>query len=321
MILDNVPLNAIDFDNEIYRITEDLNLPPIIASIEAIGQQNPVLLLQASSSCKIIICGFRRLHALRRIGSAHAIARVVSDAECSPTQAFRIALLDNLSHRTLNALEKARTLSSLKNSCALDDDSLAETYLPLLGIEPNKKVLHQYLSIMNVDPRLRALHNAGILTLASVERIAGMQEDIQNDLLTVFKNIRLSSSLQRKFFDLVEDLAAIAETGPKEVLSRSELVAALEISELSRFQKGERILDLLHRWRNPRLAQVEEKFSADKKRLGLPGSVHLSHDPFFEKRQLTVEFTVSTAKQFGEMADELQRAAREPILNELMRMS
>jgi hypothetical protein len=321
MISTEIALNTVDFENEVFRITEDLNLPPMIASIQAIGQQNPVLLLEKSSSNKVIVAGFRRLHALRQMGVARAHARILSDAECAPIQAFRLAVWDNLSQRTLNALEKARALFGLKHSCAVGDDILVTDYLPLLGLEPNKRILHQYLSIMGLHRRLRALHNEGSLTLTSIERIASMPREIQDDLCRVFSNVRLSSSLQRKFFDLVEDVAAIAETGPKEVLNRPEIMAALEASRLSQFQKGEKICDLLHNWRNPRLSQVEEKFSTDKKRLGLPGSVRLSHDPFFENRQLTVEFIVSTAQQFRQVADELQRVAREPVLDELMRMS
>jgi hypothetical protein len=255
------------------------------------------------------------------MGAPHAHAHIVSDLECSPAQAYRIALLDNLSHRALNALEKARVVHGLKRTCAIADDILVKTYLPMLGIEPNKRVLRQYLSIMDLHHELRILHNDGILTLASIERMALMPREIQDDLCRIFKNARLSSSLQRKFFDLVEDLAAMAGVELKEILNRPELRVALETKGLSQFQKGEKIFELLYKWRNPRLAQVEEKFSANKKRLGLPGSVRLSHDPFFESRQLTVEFTVSTAQQFREVADELQRTAKQPALDELMRMS
>jgi hypothetical protein len=255
------------------------------------------------------------------MGVTLARAHIVSDAECNLEQSYRLALWDNLSHRTLNALEKARALFGLKHSCAVGEDILVTDYLPLLGLEPNKRILYQYLSIMDLHPRLRALHNEGNLTLASIEHIASMPREIQDDLCGVFSNVRLSASLQRKFFGLVEDVAAIAETSPKEVLNRPEIMAALEISGFSQFQKGEKICDLLHNWRNPRLSQVEEKFSTDKKLLGLPGSVRLSHDPFFENQQLTVEFTVSTAKQFRDVAEELQRAAREPVLDEFMRMS
>ena len=321
MIPTEIALSTIDFKNEAFRITEDLNLSPMIASIKAIGQQNPVFLLENSSANGVIVCGFRRLHALRHMGATHAQACILSADECSPAQAYYIALLDNLSHRTLNALEKARALYGLKHTCAIADDILVKTYLPMLGLEPNKRVLRQYLSIMDLHHELRILHNDGILSLASIERMALMPREIQDDLCRIFKNARLSSSLQRKFFDLVEDLAAMAGVELKEILNRPELRVALETKGLSQFQKGEKIFELLYKWRNPRLSQVEEKFSANKKRLGLPGSVRLSHDPFFESRQLTVEFTVSTAQQFREVADELQRTAKQPALDELMRMS
>jgi hypothetical protein len=321
MILDDIPLSAIDFENEIFRITEDLNFPPMIASIEAIGQQNPVLLLEGLSSRRIIVCGFRRLHALRQMGATHALARVISVAECNPDQAYRIALSDNLSHRPLNALEKARTLCGLKRVCAIADDILVKTYLPMLELEPNSRILRQYLSIMDLPLQLRVLYGEGSLTLASAERIALLPPKVQNDLGRFFNHARFSSSLQRKIFDLLEDVTAMAGVSLTEILNRPEITFVLEAQGLSQFQKGEKIFELLHKWRNPRLSLAEEKFSADRKRLGLPGSIRLSHDPFFENRQLKVEFTVSSARQFREAADELQRAARESVLDDLMRMS
>jgi hypothetical protein len=320
MIPTQIDLDTVDFEEEVFRITEDLNLDPMIASIEAIGQQSPALLWERSGSHKVIICGFRRLHALREMGRAHANARILPEAELDPLEAYHRALFDNLSHRKLNALEKARVIFGLKNTCKVEEDLLIKKYLPLLELEHGKRVLHQYLSIMDLHPRMRALYKEGKLTLASIERIACMPGEVQNDLPRIFDNARLSSSLQRKFFDLVEDVAAICEVDVKAVLVRPELSAALEAPGLSQFQKGERIFDLLCKWRNPRLSQAEENFGTCKRKLALPGSVSLLHDSFFESRQLTVEFTVSTPQQFREVTAELQRAGREPALDELMRM-
>jgi hypothetical protein len=321
MILSEISLDAIDFENENFRISEDLNLQSMLASIKTIGQQNPVLLLENDPSGKIIVCGFRRLHALRRLSATHAHAVVVSHAEFSPVQAFNVALWDNLSHRVLTTLEKARVLFGLRHSCTMGDEVLINFYLPILGLEPNKKVLQLYLSIHDLLPRLRELHNEGSLTPASIERLACMPSAVQYDFCRIFEKIRLSASLQRKFLDLVHDVAAIAGIGTSEILNRPEVTASLEAPGLSQFQKGEKVCQFLYKWRNPRLSRVEEKFAADKKQLGLPDSVRLSHDPFFETRQLKVEFSVETSQQFRDVAARLLRAAQEPVLDELLRMS
>ena len=56
-----------------------------------------------------IVCGFRRIHALRQLDRTEVLARILSTEDCDRTGAFLLALWDNLSHRQLSPLEKART--------------------------------------------------------------------------------------------------------------------------------------------------------------------------------------------------------------------
>jgi hypothetical protein len=321
MTSSEISLASVNFGNETFRIREDLDLPTIIASIKAIGQQNPVLLLESGSAGNTIVCGFRRLHALRGLGAPSARAVIIPETACSPVQAFGIALWDNMAHCRLNALEKARVLFALKKLCLLDDDTLIKVYLPLLGLEPNRRALNLFLSIHECHPQLRVLHIGGSLTLSSIERLARMPGAVQNEFCKIFARIRMSASLQRQFLDVVQDLAAVAGIGIPEVLNRPEVVSLMDDPGLSQFQRGERIYGFLYKWCNPRLCRVEEKFCTDKRRLGLPDSVRVSHDPFFEARQLKVEFSVATAEEFRNIAAHLQRVAGEPGLDEILRMS
>jgi len=321
MTIQEVPLSAIDFNDEAFRITEDLELPRMSASLQAVGQINPVILQEgAASSGYRILCGFRRLHALRFLGRAMAVARLRQPAESGPLQDFLTAVWDNLAHRQLDPLEVARVVRTLRHHCGVEEQILVERFLPLLGVPAHRNVLRSYLKLHDLCPGLRCLLSAGHLTQASAERLAGTSPEAQTKMTPVLSRIRLSASLQREVLELAEDLAVISETTLEEVLNRPEILAIADAAGLSAFQKGEKVHALLYQQRNPRIAGVRATFLAEKVQLNLPGTIRLSPDPFFESPRLRVEFEAGSAQAFREAVDALARACRDSSVDRLFRI-
>jgi hypothetical protein len=318
MTIQEVPLSVIDFNDETFRITEDLDLPRMSASLQAVGQMNPVILQEgiASSGCRIL-CGFRRLHALRVLGQAAAVARLRQPAESSPLQDFLIAVWDNLAHRQLGPLEVARVLRTLRHHCEVEEETLVECFLPLLGVPAHRNVLHSYLRLHDLCSGLRCLLSAGHLTQASAERLARTSPETQERMTPVLSRIRLSASLQREVLELAEDLAANSETTLEVVLNQPGILAIADAAGLSAFQKGEKVHALLYQQRNPRMAGVRATFLTEKAQLNLPGTIRLSPDPFFESPRLRVDFEAGSAQAFREAVDALERACRASSLDRL----
>jgi hypothetical protein len=321
MVLHGVPLAAIDFEDETCRISEDLDLVRMRSSLEAVGLINPVILLErAAPAGHRIVCGFRRLHGLRRLGRAEAAARFLQPADFSTLEVFLKAVWDNLSHRQLNPLEVARVLFKLKHQCGAEEETLVTHFLPLLGLSPHRNVLRSYLNLHRLHPGLRRLLDAGHLTLSSAERLAQAGHEVQAGVAPVLAAVRLSASLQREVLELAEDLAAISGGTLVDVMNQAEILEIAGDARLSAFQKGERIHSYLHRRRNPRISEVREAFLAERRRLNLPGTVRLSPDAFFESPRLRVEFDVASAEAFRETVEALGRACRADSLDRLFRI-
>jgi ParB-like chromosome segregation protein Spo0J len=321
MILREVPLTVIDFEDETYRISEVLDLVRMRSSLQAVGLINPVVLLEcAAPSAHKIVCGFRRLHGLRQLGRAEAAGRLLQPADFSPLEVFLKALWDNLSHRQLSPLEAARVLFKLKHQWGVEDEALVTHFLPLLGLSPHRNVLHSYLSLHRLHPDLRSLLNAGDLALSSAGRLAEATPEVQAGVAPVLAAVRLSANLQRKVLELAEDLAAISGGTLVEVLNEAEILEIAGDTCLSAFQKGEKIHACLYRRRNPRVSKARETFLAEKKKLSLPGTVRLSPDPFFESPRLRVEFDVASAEAFRETVEVLGRTCRAASLERLFQI-
>ena len=316
MVLKEITLEQINAENETFRISEELDSTKILDSVREIGQLNPVILLDLKPQL-VIVCGFRRIQALKKLGAPRALVRILSSAEIDSTKAFETALWDNVSHRELNPLEKARVLFKLKNMCGIPDDRLGEIFLPVLGLASNANVLRSYLLLHEIHSGLRQCLMDGRLTHASLDYLAEMPASAQQSIASLMSRIRLSASLQRKLLGVLNDLAGMKGHPFEAPLEDPQVPAILEDAGLSPFQKGEKIFERLYRLLNPRLSQAEDRFIAKKKLLGLPGSIRINAHPFFEESGLRVEFDASGIDGFRRLATALQEAAQSPEMEGL----
>lgn len=321
MLAEEVRLDSINCRDETCRISENLDPPLLESSLREIGQVNPVALLDRDSEGLMVVCGFRRLRAIRRLGQTWARARILSAGSVALPEAFRIALWDNLSHRQLNPLEVARALSTLAHTCGLPEDSLLKDFMPMLGLEAHPRVLRSYLGLHALHPQLRTQFSEGRLTLATVERLASRPSALQGAFASIMAGLRLTASLQRQTLELVDELAARNTCTAEEVLQQPEVVGISADAALAPNEKGQKLHDLLYRQRFPRISAAADCFAAARAELDLPGDVRVHHDRYFEIQTIRVEFEADSAARFRTLAGALDKAARSPQLEKLFQIS
>lgn len=314
MILKEIAIDAIDLDNEGFRISEELDVPALRDSLSRIGQLNPLIIKDGEDgkAKSALVSGFRRFRAMKGLGWEAACARVVP-AEENPLAAFELALWDNLSHRQLHELEKARALAVLRDVCGVSEELLRERYLPILGLPPRESLVRSFLKMNAADSRLRSCLAEGKLTWASAEALLDMPVASVDRFVSLMATVRLSASLQKKVIGLIEDLAAEGAA----VLDGSEIAAIVADAALSPFQKGERVHDVLHRLHHPRLSSATDLFQRRREAIGLPGSIRISTHPYFETSGLKVEFEASDSNRFRHLVSALDEAARRPEFESL----
>lgn len=319
MVIQEIAFESVDLEEEVFRISENLEPPALQESIREVGQLNPVLVLKRNSRYTVL-CGFRRARAIKSLGMSALLARILPDENCDPVRAYTIAVRDNLSHRQLNPLENARILFKLHSEFGLGDLALIHEYLPLLGLSPAETVLRSYLRLHRVHPALRQCLADGRLTLSSIEALSGMPQGVQDGIAVLMGKIRLSASLQKKLLVLLQDLAGALGEPPLAVLDSPDVAAITEDQRLSPFQKGEKIFESVYRLRNPRLSQASDQFQAKRKALGLAGSIRITAHPFFEEPGLRVEFEAPNVARFRELSALLHASAESPEFEDLFKV-
>ena len=302
MTFNRVGLESVDLEDQRFRISERLDSLRLLESLRQIGQLSPVCLQACNGSRLAVICGFRRLRALRSLGQADVLARIWDEGEQTNLELFRIALWENLSHRELSPLEKARVLTSLKNHCEVPYDQLVEIYLPGPGIGPAQEYAAGVPGAARSQSALEG----------DVERWA---HHLGQRRTSCVRGAAVSKPDERSAgAGTVERQPAAGDTGPSRGTCGHCRVRSRDNSErersggivadasLSPFQKGERIHRLLYRKRNPRLCRTEERFRAHEKELRLPHTIRVSPAPYFESPDLRVEFNVRSSQDFREAA-------------------
>jgi len=319
IFIKDVDICEIDDGDETFRISENLDSPPLTASLLAVGQLNPVILLEKDSR-KIIVCGFRRIRAMRRLAISRISARLLTDEDCRGAHPFEFALRDNLSRGQLNPLENARAIYGLQNLCGISRSRIIQEYLPLLGLPPHENVLSGYETLRAARHELRRRLEEGLLTFSTVERLAKLSGEEQDRFASLATVVRMSAGTQKKVLELLDDLRGMTGNAFTAPLDTPEIRELSGDAAATPFQKGEKLYETLYRLRYPRVSRARENFTARRNSLGLPGAIRIIPHPYFETSGLRVEFDASDAGRFRELAGTLQKASQSPELENLFRI-
>ncbi len=318
MLIESVPLEIVDFRDERFRLSEELVSENLQRSLKEVGLICPVVLLPVGEKRRVIVCGFRRLHALRRMGATHAAGRLLDPAQHGPLEAFRIALWDNLAHRKLGLLESARAVRVLEHECGLPRNAIVRDYLPLLGFSPRDEILRSCLALHALRPRLRRLLGEGRITETTAGRLASHSGEEQDRAADLLERVKLSASRQREVLELVDAVGGSRKFSG--ALDVAGVAAALADTGMTPVERGEKIRRFLFERQYPRLTGAEERFRSSKASLGLTGRIRVRHEPFFESSRIFVEFEADSAEEFRAAAESLGGAARGDSLEGLFKV-
>ncbi len=144
-----IPLDKIAVDEEQSRQQFDVEeLENLTASIEELGQLQPVIVLPLSSLEEyLLIAGERRYRAMQQAEGVDSIAALVADEDLPPEKIREINLVENLQRRDLNELERAQGISLYMEEHGLNKKQASKH----LGIP--RTTLTEWLQILEIDDK------------------------------------------------------------------------------------------------------------------------------------------------------------------------
>jgi ParB-like chromosome segregation protein Spo0J len=260
----------------------------------------------------IVIRGFRRLHALRRLRFRRVMARVFESGEMSPLEAWSTNFFENRSGRALNPAEACTALRQL-TTIGLSPHEIRTKYAPLLDLPLQGEGLAPLLAVADLPDRMLDALARGEMTLPSALYLARLDKGGRRSAFRFLAKAGLTVSQQRQWARLTSDLAARDGVPAAKVLSSASRAAA---RRGGRF--GEAVMQILRERRYPALAAGRRAFLKVLRDLRLPPHVQITTHPTFEKRGLTVRFSVSSREAYTDVLRLLKKAGDDDAVIRLL---
>jgi len=314
--IQKILLNQIDLSDETFSVNFMPDLQSLRLSIQAVGLIQPVLLRKGTGHYRIV-CGFRRIWVLKELGVFEIPAMVFEEKGPSDLELFVLSLRENLTTRGFNAVEKAIALQKLIHRFQLEHSEGVKTYLHLFSLEPNEKILNTYLSLAEMEDETKRFVLKAEVSRSNIRLLAQMSSEDRMALLPFLSLLKLGENRLREMLTLLSEISRRERISIKGVIDRPDIQGILSQKELTPIQRTERVKRVLMNLRHPKMRQMEEEFEKKRKDLNLPSAVSLHPSPYFEGKELKIEFQFRTMEEYQTIVSSLSQLGDKKEFKEL----
>ena len=305
-----VPVDSIDCSPGPYCMSFGYDLNPLILSIESVGLLNsPILLASENSHRMVIIAGYRRIQALKRLRFRSFPCRVFPASAVDPLHCLLINLYENLSTRKLNDVEKGMVLVRMGN--IVPEKTIIEQYLPVLDLVPRKDIFLLYTKIAGEleEPGKTALAE-GRLSLPAAKMLLDLDKTARDEILRFFSNLMLNMNQQRQLIDFIMDISIIENRSVPNLLVDPSIREMETDVRLNAPQKAKAVMKWFRKRRLPSVVEAERGFKKSVSELRLPDGVRIVAPPFFEGPDYRMEISFKDGLQLAKVLKDLSTIKR-----------
>ncbi len=302
----NCRLSEIDFTDRSFPFSFGEISQKLIESIKQVGLLQPPLLQAAATGYKIV-CGRRRLEALRQSGVDDVVVNFFAVPAGQIKELFRRALWENLAQREFNPVEAADIYNKALE--IFSEEELRREIKPALKIPGRERFHKRYLAITGFSAELRELLAAGIIDLESVDLINGWNDSELGALIELIAETGLRRNKLREVINRLDDLARRDRVSPCEPLAAAcasvrDSDGKIDINALRNQLKVKLY---------PHLTTAREKFAGKLEKLSLPADIRLESPPDFEGGEYRLSFSFSDRRQWQDSCDKLNSIVLDDI--------
>lgn len=315
--IEKIPISEIDVADETFSVNFMPDLQSLRSSIQTVGLIQPVLLMKGKDHYRIV-CGFRRVWVFKELGASDIPARVFEEREPDDLKCFALSLQENLTTRGFNAVEKAIALQKLIRRFQVEPSEAIKTYLCLFSLEPNEKILKTYLSLAEMEEEIKKFVLKEGVSRSNIRLLAQMSVEDRLVLYPLLSQLKLGENRLREILTLLREISRRERVNLKEIIDHTEIQEIVSREELTPIQRTERVKKILMSLRHPQMRQMEEKFEKKRKALNLVSTVSLQHSPYFEGREMKIEFQFRTMEEYRAIVDSLSKLVDKEEFKELI---
>ena len=288
----SIPLNSINFSADWnlhpweYRV-----IPPTLhESFSLNGVIHPPIVIADSERTFAIVSGARRVEFIRQTTAPSHIDCMVVEKDAPHSFLLNLILVDQSCAFELSVAEKARFVEIA--SRLLNQEELVSTFREKLQLKRGRSTIPNLLKILQQDDTIIREIHAGRLQDRMISEILSLQNKADRlTLVQLFMNLGMGAGKQKRFFNLIRDIAFREGSTITAYLQKEEILEILDHKELNIPQKIHHLGDLLQNIMTPASSLAEASFLKQVSSLQLPANHAITHSPAFEKNDITLSIT------------------------------
>ena len=290
--LKNIPLSSINITPHwsIHPFLDDTPSATLNQSFTETGILHPPIVQQAHDGTFNLICGRKRLYALKHYFNQTSFPCLIIQPALDPYTFFLYILTDQQLNGPLSPIEIAIFVKYCLDK--MDEKEVTNLFLPRLGYKKQAFLIQQLVSLLSLDETIqRQIHHGLIVDKIAFELLILPPED-RFCLSSLFELLQPGTGKQKRILTLSRDIANRSQKTISSLFQEQDFKHIVEHQEMNPPQKTHALLELLQKEFYPRSSVAEHDFKDKARRLNLPDNYELTHSLNFEKNEvyLTVTF-------------------------------
>ena len=317
-VLRKIGIDAIDSRDHFFSMTFHPNLDSLRRSIGQVGLLQPIIVREKPRGTRYqVISGFKRLTACERLGLEEIEAFSYRKSELGDLEGFHMALHENLTTRGLNLIEKSMVIDKLIHRFGLSKDSIARDYIPMLGLQPNLKILEKASQLIHLRAEIKRYIADEEVSLENAFRLLEFSPEDQEEVGRLVSKLKLGENKLKEILTFLREICLRDGLTAREVFQGEIDAIASDITH-SKVQKTHRMRRRLREMRYPQLTELENAFQEKRKGLGLSPGISLHPPPYFEGDTFRLEFGFKDVGEFKAILSKLMETSERKELGEMI---
>ena len=309
-----VALSGINLQDETFHITTRTDTNDLAESIGYDGLITPPLIIKKKTDY-VIVCGFRRIVACRKLGWSEITARILK-SETGALNCLRLAIAENALQRSLNLIETSRCLQKL--SVFIPDTNNLAVLASKLGLPANPSIIDKIKGLSLLPKPIQDSILAGTISLAMAKELESMETDCAIAFTRLFDQLKIGLNKQKDIVSLAKEIACREGLSPKEVIEQHHCTEIEPDRDLDRGQKSRKLRSSLRQRRYPRIVEAQKKFEFHRKNLKLGNDIKLIPPKEFESTNYGLNLTFNTVEHLKSIHAQIHKIIQQPDFKKIM---
>ncbi len=285
-----VALSGINLKDKTFHITSRTDISDLLESIRYDGLLIPPLLIR-KRSVFVVISGFRRVAACRKLKYSDIIARILKP-ETAAFDCLRMAIAENALQRSLNLIETSRSLQKL--SAYIPGSKELVELASTLGLAVDEPIIDKIKRLCLLPKPIQNSILGGTISLTVALELESLEADCAIIFSRIFDQLRVGVNKQKDILNLSREISSREGLYLKEVLEDDHIINIMTHGDLDRGQKSRRLRAYLRQRRYPRIVKAEKKFETYRKNLKLGNDIRLIPPKDFESTRYGLNLTFTS---------------------------